>query len=131
MVALTSASAAETQEDAPVGAHSARTIGVVPTAAMVTGAAVATFWIWIPLSLLIIGISSIPSVIGFVLAAVVFVYLMRGVEWVERVRSEAVFGLGITIPPRTMSPYTGFQRWAHQLWVDISSSRLALSVCGS
>jgi len=43
---------------------------------------------------LIIGISSIPSGIGFALSAVVFVYLMRGVEHVERVRSEAVFGLG-------------------------------------
>ena len=52
-----------------------------------------------------------------------FVYLMRGVERVERVRSEAVFGLGIGVPPRRMSPYTGIQRWLHQLWLDISSAR--------
>ncbi|MHA3020117.1 sensor histidine kinase [Mycobacterium sp. BMJ-28] len=100
-----------------------RHLGVVPTASMVAGAAVATVWLWIPLSIMVIGISSIPSVIGFALSAVVFVYLMRGVEWVERVRSEAVFGLQIAVPPRAMSPYTGFQRWAHQLWLDISSSR--------
>jgi signal transduction histidine kinase len=61
--------------------------------------------------------------IGFLLAAVVFVYLMRGVEWVERNRSEAVFALNIGVPPRPRSPYSGFQRWAHQLWLDISSAR--------
>lgn len=100
-----------------------RHLGVVPTASMITGAVVASVWFWIPLSILIIGISSIPSVIGFALAAVVFIYLIRGVEWVERVRSEAVFGLGIAVPPRKMSGYTGFQRWAHQLWLDVSSAR--------
>jgi signal transduction histidine kinase len=72
---------------------------------------------------LIIGVSSIPSGIGFALSAVVFIYLMRGVEHVERLRSEAVFGLGIGVPPRRISPYAGFQRWLHQLWLDISSAR--------
>ena len=101
----------------------ARNIGVVPTAALITGAAIALVWFWIPLTILIIGISSIPSGIGFALSAVVFIYLMRGVEWVERLRSEAVFGLGIGVPPRRISPYSGFQRWLHQLWLDISSAR--------
>lgn len=106
-------------------AHPARTrsIGVVPTASMVTGAGIALVWFWIPLTILIVGISSIPSVIGFLLAGVVFIYLMRGVESVERLRSEAVFGLGIGVPFRAISPYAGFQRWAHQLWLDISSAR--------
>src|SRR4029453_770108 len=89
----------------PVAAP-ARNIGVVPTASLLTGAAIATVWFWIPLTILIIGISSIPSGIGFALSAVVFVYLMRGVEYIERVRSEAVFGFGIGIPPRRLSPYT-------------------------
>jgi signal transduction histidine kinase len=90
---------------------------------MITGAAVATVWLWIPLTILIVGISSIPSVVGFVLAAIVFLYLMRGVEWLERIRSEAVFGMGIAVPPRKMSRYSGFQQWLHQLWLDISSAR--------
>jgi signal transduction histidine kinase len=101
----------------------ARNIGVVPTASMITGAAIALVWFWIPLTILIIGISSIPSGIGFALSVVVFVYLMRGVERVERARSEAVFGLGIAVPLRRLSPYTGIQRWLHQLWLDISSAR--------
>jgi signal transduction histidine kinase len=100
-----------------------RRLGLVPSASMLAGAAMAVVWFWIPLTVVIIAISSIPSVIGFVLAGVVFVYLMRGVEWVERVRSEAVFGMGIPIPPRRMSQYQGFQRWAHQQWLDISSVR--------
>ncbi len=107
----------------PAQAPPARSIGVVPTASMVTGAGIALVWLWIPLTILIVGISSIPSVVGFLLAGVVFIYLMRGVEWVERMRSEAVFGLGIGVPYRAISPYTGFQRWAHQLWLDISSAR--------
>src|SRR6478752_5925868 len=98
-------------------------LGVVPTASLLTGAAIAAVWFWIPLTILIVGISSIPSGIGFALSAVVFIYLMRGVEHVERMRSEAVFGLGIGVPPRRISPYAGIQRWLHQLWLDVSSAR--------
>ena len=100
-----------------------RHLGLVPSASLITGAAIAVGWFWIPLGILILGISSIPSVLGFVIAAVVFIYVMRGAEWVERVRSEAVFGMGIGIPYRRLSQYTGFQRWAHQLWLDVSSAR--------
>src|SRR5437660_4858258 len=126
MVAVTDtnpgATPAPASADEPVSA-APRNIGVVPTASLLTGAAIATVWFWIPLTILIIGVSSIPSVIGFALSAVVFIYLMRGVEHVERVRSEAAFGLGIAVPPRRISPYEGFQRWLHQLWLDISSAR--------
>jgi signal transduction histidine kinase len=127
MVAVTSNPAPPTTVDVPDTAVSApspaRHIGLVPTASMITGAAVAVVWLWIPLTILVVGISSIPSIIGFAIAVVVFVYLMRGVEWLERLRSEAVFGMGICAPPRNMSRYTGFQRWLHQLWLDISSAR--------
>src|SRR5689334_2350237 len=126
MVAVTDTSPdtapAPTSADEPVSA-APRNIGVVPTASLLTGAAIATVWFWIPLTIFIIGVSSIPSGVGFVLCAIVFIYLMRGVEHVERVRSEAVFGLGIAVPPRQMSRYAGFQRWLHQLWLDISSAR--------
>src|ERR1700754_3557323 len=120
MVAVTDMSPAAVDG---ASATPARNIGVVPTASSLTGAAIAVVWFWIPLTILIIGISSIPSGIGFALSAVVFVYLMRGVEHVERVRSEVVFGLGIGVLPRRLSPYTGIQRWLHQLWLDISSAR--------
>ncbi|MUL84855.1 sensor histidine kinase [Mycobacterium sp. CBMA247] len=96
---------------------------------MITGAALSLVWFWIPWSIMIIGVSSIPSVIGFLLAGVVFIYLMRGVERVERTRSEAVFGLGIGIPPRRLSAHTGFQGWAHQLWLDVSGARFWKGFC--
>lgn len=90
---------------------------------MVVGAAIGVVWFWIPLGLLVVGVSSIPSVIGFCLAAVVFVYLVRGIDRVERVRSEAVFGMRIGRPAQRVTPYTGFQGWLHQLWLDVSSAR--------
>jgi signal transduction histidine kinase len=101
----------------------ARGIGLVPTASMITAAAIATIWLWIPLTILIVGVSSAPSVVGFAVAVIMFVYLMRGVEWLERMRSEAVFGMRIPVPPRKRSHYTGFQQWLHQLWLDVSSAR--------
>ena len=100
-----------------------RRIGLVPSASMIAGAVISTVWVWVPLTILIVGVSSIPSLIGPALAVVVFVYLMRGVGWLERVRSEAVFGMDIPIPPRKTSPYTGFRGWLDQLWLDIISAR--------
>ena len=122
MVAVTtgSAPASVAISDAP---SPYRHIGVVPTASMLTGAAIGVVWFWIPLVILVVGISAIPSGVGFALAAVVFIYLMRGVDRLERLRSEAVFGFGINVPYRRLSPYTGIQRWLHQLWLDVSSTR--------
>ncbi|OLP00647.1 sensor histidine kinase [Mycolicibacterium porcinum] len=129
MVAMSETALPAPAEPRPESAAKSPTIGLVPTASMITGAALALVWFWIPLSIMVIGFSSIPSVIGFALAAVVFIYLIRGVEWVERARSEAVFGLGIAIPPRQLSPHSGFQGWAHQLWLDISSTRFWKGFC--
>jgi signal transduction histidine kinase len=100
-----------------------RALSLTASASLLTGGALATVWFWIPLAIMVIGISSIPSIVGFLLATVVFVYLIRGVDRVERVRSEAVFGMGIGVPPRRRSHYSGFQGWAHQLWLDLSSVR--------
>lgn len=90
---------------------------------MIAGAAIGAVWVWVPLMLVIFGISAIPTGVGFLLALVVFVYLMRGVEWLERVRSEAVFGMGLQVPPRRMSHHTGLTRWVHQIWLDLNSTR--------
>ncbi|QZT61485.1 sensor histidine kinase [Mycolicibacterium austroafricanum] len=129
MTAVTHADAAT--DRVPVSSHDhagaapprPRTLSVAASASLLVGGAIASVWFWVPLGILVIGVSSIPSVIGFLLAGVVFIYLIRGVDHVERVRSEAVFGMGIPVPPRARSPYTGFQRWAHQLWLDLSSAR--------
>ncbi|WP_029118227.1 MULTISPECIES: sensor histidine kinase [unclassified Mycobacterium] len=98
-------------------------LGVVPTSSMIVGAVTGMIWFWIPLSLLILAVTSIPSVIGTVFGGLVFVYAVRATDRVERVRSEAVFGFGIAVPYRKLTPYSGFQGWAHQLWLDVSSGR--------
>jgi signal transduction histidine kinase len=100
-----------------------RRIGLVPSASMIVGAAIAPVWLWLILMIVILGISLIPSVIGFALALISFVYLMRGAEWLERRRSEAVFGMDIPVPPRKILHHTGFQGWLRQLGLDISSAR--------
>lgn len=107
----------------PAAPPTTRLIGLVPSASMIAGAVIAMVWVWVPLTVFIVGIGSIPSLVGTALAVVAFVYLMRGVEWLERVRSEAVFGMNIPVPSRKMSPHSGFQGWLHQLWLDITSAR--------
>ncbi|PRC50246.1 sensor histidine kinase, partial [Mycobacterium sp. ITM-2017-0098] len=67
-------------EPADTVAPPPRAISATASASLLTGGALAMVWFWIPLAILVIGISSIPSVIGFLLAGVVFVYLMRGVD---------------------------------------------------
>src|ERR1700712_3946786 len=126
MVALTSvdkAAPAPLPATNDTVAEPTRPIGPVPSASMLTGAAIGVIWFWLPLTILIIAVSSIPSLIGFAVAMVVFVYVMRGVARVERVRSEAVFSLGIPVPARKRSPHNGFQGWAHQQWLDVSSAQ--------
>ena len=98
-------------------------VGLVPSASMIAGAAIAVVWVWVPIAILIVGIAAIPTLIGPALTVVVFVYLMRGVSQLERVRSEAVFGMDIPVLSRKRSHYTGLQRWLDQLWLDISSAR--------
>ena len=123
--AVTDPHPAVVPEPADVPQPHTRAIGLVPSASLITGGAIGTVWFWIPLAILVIGISSIPSVIGFLLAGVVFIYLMRGVDHIERLRSEAVFGMHIGIPARRLSPHTDFQNrallmssqsWCAQRW---------------
>ncbi|OBF89139.1 signal transduction histidine kinase [Mycolicibacterium flavescens] len=100
-----------------------RRIGILPSASLIVGAVLAIVWLWLPSMLVLVGIATIPSVVGLLVAVVAFVYLMRGAQWLERLRSEAVFGMNIPAPPRKWSPYKGFERWAHQLWLDLSSAQ--------
>lgn len=100
-----------------------RRIGIWPSASMIAGAAIGALWVWVPIILVIVGISSIPTLIGPLIVVILFLYLMRGVEWLERLRSEAVFGMGIRVPPRKLSHRNGLLGWVHQLWIDLTSTR--------
>ncbi|OBG19126.1 histidine kinase [Mycolicibacterium celeriflavum] len=122
MVATTCHEVKPNTADPTTGAR-VRHIGILPSASLIVGAAIALVWLWVPVMIVVFGIMSIPSVVGFAAAVVVFVYLMRGVEWLERVRSEAVFGMGIQVPPGKTSRHNGFRRWLHQLWLDLGSTQ--------
>jgi signal transduction histidine kinase len=100
-----------------------RRIGLVPSASTIVGAAIATVWLGLDIIIVIVGLWTLPSVIGSALAVLGFVYLMRGAQWFERRRSEAVFGMDIPVPPREITHYTGFQGWLRQIGLDISSAR--------
>lgn len=121
MVAITDQHAEPITAEPPAPAP--RRIGIWPSASMIAGAALAVLWPWVPIMLVIFGIASIPTVVGPVIVVVLFLYLMRGVEWLERLRSEAVFGMGIRVPPRKLAHRSGFTGWMHQLWLDLSSTR--------
>ena len=92
MVAITS-SAPVTVTAEPAPQQRFRHIGIVPTASMITGAFLAVGWFWIPLSIFVIGISSIPSIIGFLFAGVVFIYLMLARGWSGQLTREDHTGL--------------------------------------
>ena len=84
--------AARDQVTEPITAGTAtpptiRRIGLVPSASMIVGAAIATVLLWLYLMIVVVGLWLVPSVIGFAVALLAFVYLMRGVEWLERRRS--------------------------------------------
>ncbi|MFV9632072.1 sensor histidine kinase [Mycobacterium neumannii] len=122
MVAVTNPDVESVMTDATQPAI--RRIGVLPSASMIVGAVAAAVWLWLYVMIVIVGIWLVPSVVGFALALLMFVYLTRGAEWLERRRSEVVFGMNIPIPPRTMSSHSGFRGWFNQIGLDISSARL-------
>ncbi|OBB38516.1 histidine kinase [Mycobacterium sp. 852002-51961_SCH5331710] len=121
MVAVTSRDVESVMADATTPAI--RRIGVLPSASMVVGAVAAAVWLWLYVMIVIVGIWLVPSVVGFAVALLMFVYLTRGAEWLERRRSELVFGMEIPVPPRKMSLHSGFQGWFNQIGLDISSAR--------
>ncbi|KUI04637.1 histidine kinase [Mycolicibacterium acapulense] len=122
MVAVTNPDVGSVMADTT--APTARRIGVLPSASMIVGAIAAAAWLWLYVMIVIVGIWLVPSVIGFALALLMFVYLTRAAEWLERRRSEVVFGMKIPVPPRKMSAHSGFQGWISQIGLDISSARL-------
>ena len=102
------------------GAAPVRNVGVVPTASLLTGAAIATVWFWVPLTILIIG-SFDPHHrlrVG-----------RRGVRLSDARRTRRTPAQRGGFRPRhrrsarRLSPYTGFQSWLNQLWLDISGVR--------
>ncbi|GAA4511759.1 sensor histidine kinase [Brevibacterium yomogidense] len=78
-------------------------------------------WIWIPLGLFVSGVGGIFALGAGIFFLVVWYYLQRGVNHVERIRSEAVYGEQILVPQYRRTLRDGFVGWLHQQWLIISS----------
>lgn len=88
---------------------------------LVVDAALGTLWLTALVSLVTAGFASIPVLIGVALL-VAAVYAVRGIEWVERRRTQAAFGLHLPGPHRRRSPRPDGWRYLHQLWLDVSDT---------
>ncbi len=84
-------------------------IGLVPSASLIVGAAIATVLLWLYMMIVIVGLWLVPSVIGFAVALLAFVYLMHGVEWLERRRSEPSSAWISQYRPERCPPTTAFK----------------------
>ncbi|MGX5358848.1 histidine kinase [Kocuria sp. KH4] len=99
------------------GPWSARTLFFGGTD-LVVDAALGTLWLTALVSLVTAGLASLAALVGVVLL-VATVYAVRGIEWVERRRTQAAFGLHLPAPHRRRSPRTDGWRIPHQWWLDV------------
>jgi signal transduction histidine kinase len=102
------------------GPWSARTLFFGSTD-LVVDAALGTLWLTALASLVTAGLASLAAVVGLVLL-VAAIYAVRGIEWVERRRTQAAFGLHLPAPHRRRSPRTDGWRILHQWWLDVSDA---------
>ncbi len=91
------------------------------TTDLVVDAALGTLWLTALVSLVSAGIASLAALVGVVLL-VAAIYAVRGIEWVERRRTQAAFGLHLPAPGRRRSPRTDGWRIVHQWWLDVSDA---------
>ncbi|GEO96104.1 sensor histidine kinase [Kocuria turfanensis] len=100
------------------GPWSARTLFFGGTD-LVVDAALGTLWLTALVSLVTAGLASLAALVGVVLL-VAAIYAVRGIEWVERRRTQAAFGLHLPAPHRRRSPRADGWRIPHQWWLDVS-----------
>ncbi|WP_298585539.1 histidine kinase [uncultured Kocuria sp.] len=91
------------------------------TTDLVVDAALGTLWLTALVSLVSAGFASLAALVGVVLL-VAAIYAVRGIEWVERRRTQAAFGLHLPAPRRRRSPRTDGWRIVHQWWLDVSDA---------
>ena len=82
------------------------------TTDLVVDAALGTLWLTALVSLVSAGFASLAALVGVVLL-VAAIYAVRGIEWVERRRTQAAFGLHLPAPRRRRSPRADGWRIVH------------------
>ncbi len=100
-----------------------RPVGAVGVANLFLSAVLAIVWAWIPLGLLVTGISGIFALGLGVLALIAWVIVQQVANVAERYRAELVYGDRIPVPtiPRSTRE-SGFTRFLHNQWLLVSSA---------
>lgn len=78
-------------------------------------------WIWIPIGLFVSGVGGLFALGAGIFFWFVWYYLQRGINHLERIRSEAVYGEQILVPQYRKTLRDGFVGWIHQQWLILSS----------
>ena len=78
-------------------------------------------WLWIPVGLFISGLGGLLALGAGLFALAAWFFLQRGVNHLERVRSEAVYGEANLVPAPRRTRRTGFPGWLHQQWLILTS----------
>jgi signal transduction histidine kinase len=91
-------------------------------------AVIGTFFLWIPTVLFFVGLGGLFALGSGIFALLVWFFLQRGVNHVERLRAEAVYGERILVPRYRRTLRSGFGGWLHQQWLILSSGAYWRSV---
>lgn len=88
---------------------------------VLVSAVLTVVWLWIPLALFFTGLGGIFALGAGIFALAAWFFLQRGVNHLERVRSEAIYGEQNLVPAARRTRRTGFPGWLHQQWLILTS----------
>ena len=90
---------------------------------VLVSAVLTVVWLWIPIALFFTGVGGIFALGAGIFALAAWFFLQRGVNHLERVRSEAVYGEQNLVPAARRTRRTGFPGWLHQQWAHSVTSQ--------
>ncbi|SMY10768.1 sensor histidine kinase [Brevibacterium jeotgali] len=88
---------------------------------VLVSAVLTVVWLWFPIVLFVTGLGGIFALGAGIFALAAWFFLQRGVNHLERVRSEAVYGEQNLVPAARRTRRTGFPGWLHQQWLILTS----------
>lgn len=89
---------------------------------VIASGVLAVVWAWVPVSLLVAGVSGLFALGIGLLALFLWFLLQRAVNRFERYRAEAIYGDEITSLPTPQSSYPfGFGRFMHTQWLILKT----------